>query len=150
MNFKSIEFHYEIMASVNFIHSDFQYEITLTNVPYDSSYERGWTYRKILFIPHDLHTAAYRYPTLTCMPCASEISSYEPPHAAAVVRNPNFNCKVCVVHHAATLSSWNALDAYERRVGHGDRYPTLTCMPCASEISSYEPPHARCCSRAKP
>ena len=79
------------------------------------------------------------YPSLTCMPCASEISSYEPPHAAAVVRNPNLNYKVCAVHHAAALSSWNALDAYEPRTSHGDRYPRLTCMLCASEISSYEP-----------
>ena len=53
----------------------------------------------------------------------------------------NRKMKVCVVHHDASLSSGNALDAHEPRISNDDRYPTLRCMPCASEISSYEPPH---------
>ena len=43
-------------------------------------------------------------------------------------------------HHDLPSSANHALDAHEPRIGDCNRYPTQTCMPCASEISSYESP----------
>ena len=39
-----------------------------------------------------------------------------------------------VVHHVLPSSENHALDAHEPRIGDGNPYPTLTCMPCASEM----------------
>ena len=51
--------------------------------------------------------------------------------------------KCAYVHHDLALNENRTLDAHKPRNEVGDRYPALTCMPCA-EISSYEPPTAAC------